>query len=150
MPSLPQIDDASAELPEPRRSAAIAAVLAAVVLVVLDSAIANVALPTIARSLQVTPAMSVWVVTAYQMALVMALLPCAALGESLGFRRVFTFGVALFTAASALCALSPSLPWLIADALSPSFRAAAATLPSASRASSAVSRFRSVSAMREA
>jgi DHA2 family multidrug resistance protein-like MFS transporter len=114
MPSLPQIDDASAELPEPRRSAAIAAVLAAVVLVVLDSAIANVALPTIARSLQVTPAMSVWVVTAYQMALVMALLPCAALGESLGFRRVFTFGVALFTAASALCALSPSLPWLIA------------------------------------
>jgi DHA2 family multidrug resistance protein-like MFS transporter len=48
------------------------------------------------------------------MALVMALLPCAALGESLGLRRVFTLGVALFIAASLLCALSPSLPWLVA------------------------------------
>jgi DHA2 family multidrug resistance protein-like MFS transporter len=109
-----QTDDAGFGLQGRRRTAAIACVLAAIVLVVLDSAIANVALPTIARSLRVTPAMSVWVVTAYQMALVMALLPCAALGESLGYRRVFTIGVALFTGASALCALSPSLPWLIA------------------------------------
>jgi DHA2 family multidrug resistance protein-like MFS transporter len=97
-----------------RQRAAIGCVLAAIVLVVLDAAIANVALPTIAHSLRVTPASSIWVVTAYQMALVMALLPCAALGESLGYRRVFTAGVALFTAASLLCALSPSLPWLIA------------------------------------
>jgi MFS transporter, DHA2 family, multidrug resistance protein len=97
-----------------RQRAAIGCVLAAIVLVVLDAAIANVALPTIAHSLQVTPARSIWVVTAYQMALVMALLPCAALGESVGYRKVFTIGVALFTAASALCALSPSLPWLIA------------------------------------
>jgi hypothetical protein len=53
-----------------RRAAAIAAVLAAMVLAVLDAAIANVALPTIARSLQVTPGISVWIVTAYQTALV--------------------------------------------------------------------------------
>ena len=66
------------------------------VLVVLDAAIANVALPTIAQSLEVTPAMSIWVITAYQSALVMALLPCAALGESIGHRRVFTVGVAVF------------------------------------------------------
>ncbi len=77
------------------RKAAIASVLAAMVLVVLDAAIANVALPTIAQSLQVAPAMSVWIVTAYQTALLMALLPCAALGESLGYRRVFAVGVAL-------------------------------------------------------
>jgi DHA2 family multidrug resistance protein-like MFS transporter len=101
-------------LPEPRRTVAVASVLAAMVLVVLDAAIANVALPTIARSLQVTPAMSVWIITAYQTAVVMALLPCAALGESLGYRRVFAAGVALFTGASVLCALSPSLPWLVA------------------------------------
>ncbi|MSU37019.1 MAG: MFS transporter [Pedosphaera sp.] len=44
----------------------------------------------------------------------MALLPCAALGESLGYRRVFTVGVGLFTVASVLCALSPSLSWLVA------------------------------------
>ncbi len=83
-------------------------------LAVLDAAIANVALPTIAQSMQVSPGMSVWIITAYQAALVMGLLPCAALGESLGFRRVFSMGVALFTAASALCALAPSLPWLVA------------------------------------
>ncbi|MDO9020100.1 MAG: MFS transporter [Deltaproteobacteria bacterium] len=98
----------------PRRTIAIACVLAAIVLVVLDAAVANVALPAIARSLAVEPAVSVRVVTAYQMALVMALLPCAALGESLGYRRVYTAGVALFTGASALCALAPSLPLLVA------------------------------------
>jgi len=98
----------------PRRTAAIACVLAAIVLVVLDAAIANVALPEIARSLQVTPAISVRVITVYQMALVMALLPCAALGESLGYRRVYSAGVALFTGASALCAFAPSLDWLVA------------------------------------
>jgi DHA2 family multidrug resistance protein-like MFS transporter len=97
-----------------RRAVAIGSALGAGVLVVLDGAIANVALPTIARSLHVTPASSVLVITVYQMAIVMALLPCAALGESLGYRRVFISGVALFTAASALCALSPTLPWLVA------------------------------------
>jgi MFS transporter, DHA2 family, multidrug resistance protein len=97
-----------------RRGAAIACVLAATVLVVLGAAIANVALPTIAGSLRVAPAQSVWIITAYQAALVMALLPCAALGESLGYRRVFTGGVALFIGASGLCALSPALPLLVA------------------------------------
>ena len=98
----------------PRGRVAVAAVLSTMVLVVLDAAITNVALPSMARALHTTPAMSVWVVTAYQIALVMALLPCGALGESLGYRRVFTAGVSLFVAASALCALSPSMPWLIA------------------------------------
>ncbi len=93
---------------------AIAAVLAATTLVVLDAAITNLALPSIGHALQVSPATSILVMTAYQLALVMALLPCAALGESLGFRRVFTGGLALFTAASALCAAAPSLPWLVA------------------------------------
>jgi len=96
------------------QSYAVAAVLAAMALVVLDAAIANIALPSIARSLDVTPAESIRVITAYQTALLMALLPCAALGESLGYRRVFTAGVAVFTGASVLCALSPSLSWLVA------------------------------------
>ena len=96
---------------------AVAAVLGAVVLAVLDAAIANVALPSIAQSLQVSPGASVWIITAYQAALVMGLLPCAALGESWGYRRVFTGGVALFTMASALCAFAPSLPWLVAARL---------------------------------
>ena len=110
----PELDHTGSALRRLRPTAAIASVLAAMVLVVLDAAIANVALPTIARSLQVTPAMSIWIVTAYQSALVMALLPCAALGESFGHRKVFTAGVALFVGASVLCAFSPSLPWLVA------------------------------------
>ena len=97
-----------------RRVLAIAAVLAGMVLVVLDAAIANIALPTIASSLQVDPASAVSVITAYQLGLVMALLPAAALGESFGFRRVFVFGAGLFTAASLACALAPSLTWLVA------------------------------------
>jgi DHA2 family multidrug resistance protein-like MFS transporter len=111
--SLPVATEADSGLPQPRRGMAIAAVLLAMALVVLDAAIANVALPTIAASLHVTPAMSVLVITAYQTALVMVLLPFAALGESFGYRRVFAAGVTLFTLASIACALSPSLPWLI-------------------------------------
>ena len=117
--------DTADGLPVPRRTVAAAAVLAAIVLSVLDSAIANVALPTISVALKVSPAASVWVVSGYQMALVVALLPCAALGESLGYRRVFTGGVLLFTAASAACALSPGLPALVAFRVVQGFGAAA-------------------------
>lgn len=115
--SLPRQSHAGSGVHEPPRARAIAAVLAAMVLVVLDAGIANVALPTISQSLQVTPGASVWIITAYQTALMMGLLPCAALGESLGHRSVFTSGVVLFAAASALCAISPSLPWLVAARL---------------------------------
>ena len=101
-------------LPLPRRRFATLAIMATLVLVVLDGAIANVALPTLALTLKVPAAASVWVVNGYQLALVMTLLPCAALGESWGLRRVFIAGVTVFTAASLLCALSPSLPWLVA------------------------------------
>ena len=108
--SLPLEEDG---LAMPRRAVAAVAVLAAIALAVIDTAIANVALPTMAAALGVSPAASVWVVTGYQLAVVVTLLPAAALGESLGYRRVFVFGVALFTAASVLCALSPSLPVLV-------------------------------------
>jgi MFS transporter, DHA2 family, multidrug resistance protein len=101
-------------LPLPQRYAAVAAILGAIVLVVLDGAIANVALPSIALQLHTAPADAVWIVTAYQLAVVMFLLPASAVGERLGYRRVFAAGVALFTTASVLCALAPSLPWLVA------------------------------------
>lgn len=97
-----------------RRRLAVAGVLAGIVLVVLDASVANVALPAIARALSVDPARSVRVVTSYQLALVMALLPCAALGERLGARGVYTAGVALFVGASAWSASAPSLPLLVA------------------------------------
>lgn len=100
-------------LPRPRRTLAIAAVLGAMSLVVLDAGMANVALPTLAHALSAAPADAVLVVTAYQTALVMALLPSAALGERFGNRRVFRIGIGIFVSASILCAVSPSLPLLI-------------------------------------
>ncbi|WP_179869740.1 MFS transporter [Rhizobium chutanense] len=100
-------------LASPRRYLAVALLLLTIVLVVLDGAIANVALPSIALSLQAQADSTVWVVSAYQLAVLVAILPCGALGEIYGARRVFLIGVALFTAASAACALAGDLPLLI-------------------------------------
>jgi DHA2 family multidrug resistance protein-like MFS transporter len=79
----------------------------------LDTAIANTALPAMAAQLHATPADSVWIVNAYQLAMVATLLPIAALGETIGYRRVYVAGMALFTLASLGCALAWSLPALI-------------------------------------
>jgi MFS transporter, DHA2 family, multidrug resistance protein len=88
---------------------AVVAIALGLIMAVLDSAIANIALPTIAHDLQVTDAASIWVVNAYQLALTMSLLPLAALGEIVGYRRVHICGLVLFVVASLLCALSGSL-----------------------------------------
>ncbi|MCY7339442.1 MAG: MFS transporter, partial [Sphingomonas bacterium] len=64
-------------------------------LVVLDAGIVNVALPVLADSLDATPARTILVVSAYQLALVMGLLPCAHVAESWGYRRLFVAGVAV-------------------------------------------------------
>ncbi|PPE80484.1 MFS transporter [Kaistia algarum] len=98
----------------PRRYWAVAVLLLTLVLVVLDGAIANVALPSIAVSLGAHASDTVWVVSSYQIAVLVALLPCGALGEIHGPRRVFLIGVAIFTAASAACAFAGSLPVLVA------------------------------------
>jgi len=79
---------------------------------VLDSTIANIALPSIARSFHVTGAASVWVINAYQLAILVALLPLAALGEAVGYRRISQSGLAVFTLASLACAFAPSLALL--------------------------------------
>lgn len=101
------------------------AIFATLILVVIDGAIANLALPTLTQAFSITPSQSIWVVTAYQMALVMFLLPAAAVGESKGLRRIFIFGVAIFTLASGLCAIAPSLLWLVAARFLQGFGSAA-------------------------
>jgi MFS transporter, DHA2 family, multidrug resistance protein len=98
----------------PQRIWSALAIWIALVMAVLDGAIANVALPTIARELGAAPDQSIWVVNGFQLAVVVSLLPLAALGEMIGYRRVFLAGVVLFTIASAGCALAHSLPVLIA------------------------------------
>lgn len=84
---------------------------------VLDGAIANVALPTLSRELHVTEASTIWIVNAYQLAVVVALLPFAALGDRLGYRRIYTGGLVLFTVGSLACALSHSLGALVLSRL---------------------------------
>ena len=93
---------------------ALVAMLLAVALASLDTAIANTALPVIAADLRAQPAASIWVINAYQLAVVATLLPFAALGDLLGPRRIYLGGLVFFTAASGACALADSLLTLAA------------------------------------
>lgn len=104
-------------LPPDARRLAMLAVAIGVGMASLDTAIANTALPAIAEQLHTTPAASIWIVNVYQLAMVATLLPFAALGEIIGYRRVCLFGLGLFTAASLACALAWSLPSLVAARL---------------------------------
>lgn len=97
-----------------RRLWAFAPIAIAVAMATLDSAIANTALPTMAIKLRATPAASIWVVNAYQLAVVVTLLPLSSLGEAVSYRRVYMAGLAVFTLSSLFCALSVSLPMLVA------------------------------------
>jgi len=83
-------------LPPPRKYWALAATMLAMTMTVLETTITNVALPSIARDLGISPAQAVWIVNTYQLAIVVALLPFSSLGEILGYRRIFTAGLAAF------------------------------------------------------
>lgn len=99
-------------LPVPFRYGAILTIVIGVTMAVLDGVIANVALPTIANDLNTTPARSIWVVNAYQIAVVISLLPLSFLGEMVGYRRIYKTGLVLFAITSLLCALATSLETL--------------------------------------
>lgn len=101
-------------LQQPQRGCAFLAVAIGLTMAVLDGAVVNVALPGMARELGVAASSAVWVINAYQLAIVVALLPLASLGERIGYRRVFVGGLALFTVGSLACALSGTLPGLVA------------------------------------
>ncbi len=100
-------------LPLPARTWSALTIWLALIMAVLDGAIANVALPSIAHDLGAEPAEAIWVVNAYQLTIVVSLLPLAALGAVVTYRRVFLCGVVAFSIASLGCALVHSLPGLI-------------------------------------
>lgn len=110
-------DKALDGLPVRERMWALLAIGLAMTMAVLDGAIVNVALPVMAKDLAVDPAAAIFVVNGFQIAVTASLLPFASLGDILGYRRVYLFGLVLFTAASLACALSPSLGWLVAARL---------------------------------
>jgi DHA2 family multidrug resistance protein-like MFS transporter len=101
-------------LPPAQRALAFLAIAIAITMAVLDGAIVGVALPTIAGELGVDPAEAIWVINAYQLAVTISLLPLASLGDTFGYKRVYWWGLAVFTLSSLLCALAGSLPALVA------------------------------------
>ena len=112
-------------LPLAARRLAVVVIAVSTTMAVLDGTIANVALPTIARDLLASPAASVWVVNAFQIAVAVSLLSLAALGDVIGYRRVYLAGIVVFTAGSLLCALSGTLGALTAARVLQGFGAAA-------------------------
>jgi MFS transporter, DHA2 family, multidrug resistance protein len=101
-------------LPAPQRYWAIIAIWLAIFMSILDMTVVNVALPMMATALRTSPAASVWIISSYQIAVTIVLLPLASLSERFGARRVYLMGLVLFVAASLLCAASTRLDVLVA------------------------------------
>jgi EmrB/QacA subfamily drug resistance transporter len=90
---------------------------AALSMFALDRQIVAIALPAIRVDLGAGLQTLQWTVSAYTLSFCVLLLPAAALGDRFGRRLMFTAGIAVFTAASAACALAPSAGALIAARL---------------------------------
>ena len=96
-----------------RRWAALYVLCAGMLMIVLDATIVNVALPSIQADLGFSQASLAWVVNAYLIAFGGLLLLSGRLGDLIGQRRVFLVGLAIFTAASLLCAIAQTQGMLI-------------------------------------
>lgn len=108
-PSPLQSPDGSAE---GLRYDAVAALVLGVAVSVLDTTVMNLALPDVAADMGVSAAQVVWVVNAYQMAVLALMLPLATLGDRIGYRRVYLAGLCVFTLASLACAFATTLAQL--------------------------------------
>ena len=100
-------------LPPKLRFWAVVTVGLAVFLTVIDQMVVNVALPTMGVELGASPAATVWIVNAYQVAIMLPLLPLSSAGDIFGYRRVYLAGLALFGLASIGCALATSIEVLV-------------------------------------
>ncbi len=99
---------------KPRLGWVMALTSAAYFMVVLDSTVLITALPSMQRGLRAGLSSLQWTFNAYGIAFAAGIITAAALGDRFGRRRVFNWGVALFTVASAACALAPTAGELIA------------------------------------
>jgi EmrB/QacA subfamily drug resistance transporter len=110
------MESKEAHAPASDRSRWIALVVLCVgmLMIVLDQTIVNVALPSIQRDLKFSTSSLAWVVNAYLIAFGGLLLLAGRLGDLVGRKRIFLIGLAVFTAASALCGLADSQGLLVA------------------------------------
>lgn len=80
----------------------------------LDTSIVNIGLPTIARAFGVPPSGAIeWIIIAYLLTIAAILVPAGRLADSVGRKRIWMTGLALFSLGSALCGAAPSLLLLI-------------------------------------
>ena len=105
---------AEAFQPPADRWQAFAVLLTAGFMNVMDVTIVNVAMPTLKADLDATPNKIEWVVATYVFVFAILLLPCGRLGDILGRRKMFLWGVSVFTVASGLCGMAWSIDSLIA------------------------------------
>ncbi|WP_246739728.1 MFS transporter [Martelella sp. HB161492] len=96
------------------RWAALAVLLCASFMNLLDVTIVNVALPSIQQGLKASDSAIEWIVAGYVLVFALGLLPFGRLGDIIGRRRIFLVGVTLFTIASGLCGLSHTTYLLVA------------------------------------
>ncbi len=99
-------------LPKTQRYWSWATLMIGLTLAVIDGTLVNIALPTIAADFNAPPSHVIWVLNGYQLAIVISLLPMAALGEIYGYKRVYLYGTALFSLASIGCMYAPSIEFL--------------------------------------
>ncbi|NMC49150.1 MAG: MFS transporter, partial [Desulfovibrio sp.] len=85
-----------------------------VLMATLDMSIVNVSLPTLATTLGADFATIQWVILSYVLVIACLLMLISRLGDMKGKKSIFARGLSIFTAASLLCGLAPSAPWLIA------------------------------------
>src|SRR3954452_4307032 len=100
---------------ERARWAALIVLCTGILMIILDSAIVNVALPWIQRDLGFSQASLVWVVNGYLITFGGLLLLAGRVGDLIGRRRIFLAGMALFTFASLLCGIAQSQGTLVAS-----------------------------------
>ncbi|WP_162138930.1 MFS transporter [Gryllotalpicola ginsengisoli] len=105
---------APAPLPPARRTLALVSILLSTLAGTIDTSIVNVALPKLAVELHAAPSETVWVATAFLLAVSCAVPATSALGDQIGRRRMYLIGVPVFTLASLGCALAPTLGLLVA------------------------------------
>ncbi|SDR08842.1 MFS transporter, DHA2 family, multidrug resistance protein [Pseudomonas grimontii] len=101
-------------LPLNKRLPAVIAISLGIGMATLDTAIVNTALPTLAEGIGTDSASVIWVVNAYQLAIIATVLPFASLSDVLGHRRVYLGGLLLFIVSSLFCGLAGSLVTLTA------------------------------------
>jgi MFS transporter, DHA2 family, multidrug resistance protein len=100
-------------LPMPRRALAVAVLLLMIAVLIGGAGAVSIGLPQISSDLGISPATTIWIQSAYQVMVVVAILPCSTLSERIGQRRVFRLGLAAMAFGAGLAMLFPQIIPLI-------------------------------------